>query len=252
MKVRNGFVSNSSSSSFIIGIAKVADEKRLKEILKKVPKEDKYDYVLGTFDEVANSTLTSRSYRLMTLTNPKTGKKKTQDKLNRIVVEAPVNTCETISVNYGIWDSDTVTVPKFDKNGEIYFYTKKAKWFAVCVGNDEGDGGDSPFYHWSNWDWFKYYYIAKPLNWMSKVFLYPFIKLLNKIFDKNWFYPYMIITAKSGYDKVKDHKFFKKEWQREIVKAFEEAEESFGNSNTGIFSDDYGSHTYKIGAERNG
>ena len=32
MKIRNGFVSNSSSSSFIIGIAKVADEKRLKQI----------------------------------------------------------------------------------------------------------------------------------------------------------------------------------------------------------------------------
>jgi len=33
MKVRNGFVSNSSSSSFILGIAKVTDEKKLREYI---------------------------------------------------------------------------------------------------------------------------------------------------------------------------------------------------------------------------
>ena len=40
MKIRNGFVSNSSSSSFIIGIAKVANERKLKEILEQLYKSD--------------------------------------------------------------------------------------------------------------------------------------------------------------------------------------------------------------------
>ena len=79
------------------------------------------------------------------------------------------------------------------------------------------------------------------------------MKINNLLFNKNWFYPYVTITAKSGYNKVKNHKFFKKEWQREIVKAFEEAENStIRYPNEGTFSDDYGCHTYKIGAERNG
>jgi len=34
MKIRNGFVSNSSSSSFIIGIARVSDEEKLNKYIK--------------------------------------------------------------------------------------------------------------------------------------------------------------------------------------------------------------------------
>jgi hypothetical protein len=36
MKTRNGFVSNSSSSSFIVAVAKVINEKKLKEWLKSL------------------------------------------------------------------------------------------------------------------------------------------------------------------------------------------------------------------------
>lgn len=255
MKIRNGFVSNSSSSSFIIGIAKVADEKRLKQILKKVPKEDKANYVVGTFDEIAQSPLISRLYRLTTKFDSKTGKFNTKDRLNKIVIEAPVNTCETVAIEANGWNQNELVKYVKDKNGDVWAKSTKkpALWFAVCVGNDEGDGGpDSPFYQWTFWQKVQYYLIAIPLNWMSRYLLYPIIKVLNKIFKKNWFYPYMIITAKSGYEKVKDHKFFKKEWQREIVKAFEEAEKSGRYMNEGIFSDEYECHTYKIGAERNG
>jgi len=44
MKIRNGFVSNSSSSSFIVAVAKVADKKKLNAWLKTL-KVDKYDYM---------------------------------------------------------------------------------------------------------------------------------------------------------------------------------------------------------------
>lgn len=255
MKIRNGFVSNSSSSSFIIGIAKVADERRLKQILKKVPKEDKANYMVGTFDEIAKSSIVGRLYRLTTKFDSKTKKLDTKDRLNKIVIEAPVNTCETVSVEVNSWDQDTLTKYIKDENGEVWAKTSKkpALWFAICSGNDEGDGGpDSPFYKWSKLQYVEYYCIAKPLNWMSRCLLYPIIKVLNKIFKKNWFYPYLTITPKSGYNKVKNYKFFKKEWQREIVKAFEETDKCGRYPNEGILSDDYGCHTYKIGAERNG
>ena len=251
MKVRNGFVSNSSSSSFIIGIAKVADEKRLKQILKKVPKANRYEYVLGTFVEIQNSPIMSRVCRHITTFDSETKASKTTDRVEKIMVEAPVNDCIVATVDIDDWKRDTVTTYKIDKKGDIWAKEKPAKWFAICVGNDEGDGADSPFYQWSKWDSFKFNFIARPLNWMSRNLLYPIIKVLNKILKKNWYYPYMIISPKSGYDKVKDHTFFKEEWQREIVEAFEESD-NFSRFNEGIFSDEYGCHTYKIGACRNG
>lgn len=245
MKIRNGFVSNSSSSSFIIGIAKVANEQKLKEILKKVPKEDKDSYVLGTFEEVTNSPLINKV--IINHNNP-------SFKREKFSIEAPVNSSDTIYISSNPFNKDTCTLLKTDKKGKRYFVTKKAKWFAVCSGNDEGDGGpDSPFYQYTRLQKLMQNFIFSPLNWMSRWLLYPVIKILNKIFKKNWFYPYYYISPKSGYDKVKDHTFFKKEWQREIVKAFEDAENSsIRYPNEGIFSDDYGCHTYKIGAERNG
>ena len=255
MKIRNGFVSNSSSSSFIIGIAKIADEKRLKQILKKVPKEDKADYMVGTFEEIAQSPIVGRLYRLTTNFDSKTKKCNTKDRLNKIVIEAPVNTCETVSIEADGWNQNELVKYIRDENGDVWAKSSKkpALWFAICSGNDEGDGGNSPFYKYTKWQQFLSYCII-PINWMSRNLLYPIIKVLNKIFKKNWFYPYLYITPKSGYDKVKNHKFFKKEWQREIVKAFEETETGRDRRypNEGIFSDEYGCYTYKIGAERNG
>lgn len=253
MKVRNGFVSNSSSSSFIIGIAKVADEKKLNKIIKKIPDVCRYEYVYGTFEEIQNSNLMSRVSRHITTFNSKTKKSKTEDRVERIMVEAPINDCEVVTIDTGVWDKDVVKHYQQNKKGDVFVKETPAKWFAVCIGNDEGDGGpDSPFYQWTKWQSFEYYCVARPINWMSRNLLYPVIKLLNKILKKNWFYPYMIVSPKSGYDKVKDHTFFKKEWQKEIVKAFEEADNCGRYNNQGIFSDDYGCHTYKIGAGRNG
>lgn len=240
MKIRNGFVSNSSSSSFIIGIAKVTNERKLKEILKKVPKEDKDSYVLGTFEEVTNSPLINKV--IINHNNP-------SFKREKFSIEAPVNSSDTIYISSNPFNKDTCTLLKTDKKGRRYFITKKAKWFAICVGNNEGDGGDSPFYKYTNWQWFLSYCIM-PINWMSRNLLYPIIKILNKIFKKNWFYPYLYITAKSGYNKVKNYKFFKYNWQQEIVKAFENS--TSYTLEDKIFSDEFDSCTYKIGADRNG
>jgi len=101
MKIRNGFVSNSSSSSFIIGLAKVQDENKLRTILDKMP-DIKNDYFLGNYNDFISSEY--KCYEI----NFSDG---------RISVEAPINNSFEISL---------------DVNDE-------EKVFAFCVGNDEGD-----------------------------------------------------------------------------------------------------------------
>jgi hypothetical protein len=51
MKIRNGFVSNSSSSSFIVAIAKVVDEAKVNSWLKSL-KINKYDYAIVKVSDV--------------------------------------------------------------------------------------------------------------------------------------------------------------------------------------------------------
>jgi len=46
MKVRNGFVSNSSSSSFLIGLGKINNLEKIKEIIK-----DDYDFDIVPFED---------------------------------------------------------------------------------------------------------------------------------------------------------------------------------------------------------
>jgi hypothetical protein len=55
MKIRSGFVSNSSSSSYIIGVGKVVDREKLESYLKE-HKIDKSDYEIVTTRELVDST----------------------------------------------------------------------------------------------------------------------------------------------------------------------------------------------------
>lgn len=54
MKIRNGFVSNSSSSSFIIGVAEIEDKAKFNKYAKEndISLEDNYHFTLTTWKEL--------------------------------------------------------------------------------------------------------------------------------------------------------------------------------------------------------
>ena len=106
MKIRSGFVSNSSSSSFIAGIGRIKDVDSFTDMFKKI-KEDWNGYsiqILSTSDILEGSNDFCISVR-------QDGK--------QVFVTAPVNTEQEVSV-------------AFDPGND-------EKYFSVEIGNDEGD-----------------------------------------------------------------------------------------------------------------
>ena len=58
MKIRNGFVSNSSSSSFIVGVAKISDYNKFQERLKEIGIHiDSYELMIKSISDVRNDNI---------------------------------------------------------------------------------------------------------------------------------------------------------------------------------------------------
>jgi hypothetical protein len=112
MKLRNGFVSNSSSSSFIIGVAKIKNKQKLiNELIKhNIDYTRSYDIsIISNFDILTDSD----KWKLYEYSAEQ----------KRLIVEAPIN--DPIDVFIKIDPNDV------------------ADYFIVRIGKDEGDGAFS-------------------------------------------------------------------------------------------------------------
>ena len=68
MKIRNGFVSNSSSSSFIVGVSKIVDYNKFQERLKEIGISTNYEIMVKTVAEVKQNTVYETVYHNGVLT----------------------------------------------------------------------------------------------------------------------------------------------------------------------------------------
>jgi len=105
MKIRQGFVSNSSSSSFIIGIGKIKNKKKLNDYLEKNDLKKFFNWDIEILNGKELIEESKNSYSHFSILSDK------------IYVEAMVNSCPSVSI-------------KFNKKNEYLIFNH---------GNDEGD-----------------------------------------------------------------------------------------------------------------
>lgn len=116
MKIRNGFVSNSSSSSFIIAIAKIVDKQKFNAKFAKV--------LNGDFSvlKVKDVALNGRDY--------------------------PSKTKTTVEVSSFMGDAVSIPLDKLSEEDEVvaYYFCGNEGDGCFCYGDSDADGYDYPDY----------------------------------------------------------------------------------------------------------
>lgn len=105
-KIRQGFVSNSSSSSFIVGIAEIVDKNKFDAYVKK------NNIILG------NQNSWPDAY---------------------IIDAATISEHDCTNDNYIVMRGDNVVVESFSTSASVRNENYDATYFVVNVSNDEGD-----------------------------------------------------------------------------------------------------------------
>jgi hypothetical protein len=124
MKIRNGFVSNSSSSSFMIAIGVVADWDKYDKWINSIKKSKIIDYPIELF-----TVKIGQQDKAIEI----------HDRRDRWSVEAPVNDLFEVSVKKSEIDK-LPHIPIHEKAKNLLETGESGYHFAVLsIGNDEGD-----------------------------------------------------------------------------------------------------------------